>query len=77
MYSVAEGVSTTAAVWKLAQKLGMEMPITEKVYQILYDGLDLRQAAAELMAAETRHELSGRKWRLFSFLMRRKNKVKS
>ncbi len=77
MDSVAEGVSTTAAVWKLAKQLGLEMPITEKIYQILYAGLDLDQAAAELMAAETRHELSGRKWRLFSFLRRRKNKVKS
>lgn len=72
MDGVAEGVSTTLAIWKLARQHGLEMPITGKVYQILYGGLDLRQAAAELMAAETRHELRGRRWRLFSFLRRRK-----
>ena len=75
MDNVAEGISTTLAVWKLAKQLGLEMPITEKVYQILYEGLDPRQAAAELMAAETSHELDGRRWGLFSFLRRQKNKV--
>ena len=72
MDGVAEGVSTTSAVWKLAQQLGLEMPITEKMYQVLYQGLDPKQAASELMAVETRHELTGRKWKLFSFLRHRK-----
>lgn len=65
---VAEGVSTTIAAWNLAQQMELEMPITEKIYQVLYNGLNPRQAAIELMAAETKHELSGRKWKLFSFL---------
>jgi len=68
MNGVAEGVNTTIAAWNLAQEMGLEMPITEKTYQVLYTGVDPRQAAAELMAAETRNELSGRKWKLFSFL---------
>jgi len=65
---VAEGVSTTIAAWNLAQQMGLEMPITEKIYQVLYNGVDPRQAAAELMAAEAKNELTGRKWKLFSFL---------
>lgn len=77
MDGVAEGVSTTAAVWKLARQLGLEMPITEKIYQILYTGIAPQKAATELMSIETKHELEGRKWRLFSFLRRQKNKVKS
>jgi len=68
MAGVAEGVSTTAAAWGLAQEFGLEMPIVERVYKVLYEGVDLRQAAAELMQAEVSHELAGRKWKLFSFL---------
>ncbi|MFB0559552.1 MAG: NAD(P)H-dependent glycerol-3-phosphate dehydrogenase [Dehalococcoidales bacterium] len=70
MNGVAEGVGTTLVAWNLAQQIGLEMPITEKIYQVLYEGVDPRQAADELMAAEARHELSGRKWELFSFFRR-------
>jgi len=70
MNGVAEGVGTTLVAWNLAQQIGLEMPITEKIYQVLYKGVDPRQAASELMAAEARHELSGRKWKLFSFFKR-------
>ncbi len=72
MTGVAEGVSTTLVVWNLAQQMGLEMPITETIYRVLYEGADLRQAAVELMAAEATHELAGRKWRLFSSLRYRR-----
>ena len=71
MTGVAEGVSTTLVVWNLAQQMGLEMPITETIYRVLYEDADIRQAAAELMAVEAAHELAGRKWRLFSFLKHR------
>ncbi len=70
MNGVAEGVSTTLVAWNLARQLGLEMPITEKIYQVLYEGVDPRQAAVELMAAEAKHELAGRKWKLFAFFKR-------
>ncbi len=76
MSNVAEGVSTTLATWNLAQQLEMEMPITEKIYQVLYQGLDPQQAAVELMGAQAKHELAGRKWKLFSSF-RRKKRVKA
>ncbi|MFH0768430.1 MAG: NAD(P)H-dependent glycerol-3-phosphate dehydrogenase [Chloroflexota bacterium] len=72
MAGVAEGVSTTLVVWKLAQQMGLEMPITERIYQVLYEGADIRKTAADLMAVEATHELAGRKWKLFSFLGSRK-----
>jgi len=72
MGSVAEGVATTIAARNLAQQLGVEMPITEKIDQVLYGGVDPRRAATELMGAETKHELTGRKWKLFSLFRRRK-----
>ena len=70
MIGVAEGLSTTIVAHNLAQKLGVEMPITEKIYRVLYQGLRPRQAALELMEATAKHELVGRRWRLFSLFRR-------
>ena len=72
MTSVAEGVTTTLVARNIAQNLGLEMPIAEKLYQVLYEDVDPRQAAVDMMGANAGHELSGRKWRLFSFFKRRK-----
>ncbi len=71
MTGVAEGLGTTLVVWKLAQQMGLEMPITETIYRVLYEGADLRQAAVKLMRAGAAHELAGRKWKLFSTLRSR------
>jgi glycerol-3-phosphate dehydrogenase (NAD(P)+) len=73
MDGIAEGVPTTKAAWELARNLGLEMPITEKIYRVLYEGLSPKKAATELMGAQVNHELTGRKWKLFSFLTRRKH----
>lgn len=70
MSGVAEGVSTTIVAHNLAQQFGLEMPITEKIYQVLYHGLSSHQAASELMEATAKHELVGRRWRLFSLFKR-------
>ncbi len=70
MNGVAEGVTTTIVAYNLARQFELEMPITEKIYQTLYEGLDPRQAASELMEAEARHELVGRRWQLFSLFRR-------
>jgi len=72
MSGVAEGVTTTLVARNLAHNLGLEMPITEMVYRVLYEDADPRQVAAEMMGGNARHELSGRKWRLFSFFRRGK-----
>jgi glycerol-3-phosphate dehydrogenase (NAD(P)+) len=70
MTEVAEGINTTLVAQNLAQDLGLEMPITQKMYEVLYEGADPKQAAADLMGGSVKHELSGRRWRLFSFLRR-------
>lgn len=56
MRSVAEGVDTTLAALKLARRLGVEMPITEQVYRVLFEGLEVRQAVPALMERELKHE---------------------
>lgn len=72
MSGVAEGVSTTLVAWNLAQKLGIEMPITERLYRVLYQDEDLRASVKDLMAAVAGHELAGRRWGLFNLFRRRK-----
>jgi glycerol-3-phosphate dehydrogenase (NAD(P)+) len=56
---VAEGVTTTVAARELAHRYGVEMPITEMTYQVLFEKLDPRRAVAELMLRAPRHELHG------------------
>jgi len=73
MTGIVEGVNTTIAARQLAQQLGLQMPITEKIYQVLFKGADPRQAVAESMAAEAGHELTGQKWELHSFSQNQRN----
>ena len=56
MRMVAEGVKTTLSAYQLAQQLGVGMPITEQMYQILYNDKDPRQAVSELMLRQPRAE---------------------
>jgi glycerol-3-phosphate dehydrogenase (NAD(P)+) len=56
MNEVAEGVKTTRAVKRLALKLGVEMPITNEVYGVLYEGKTARDAADQLMTRPLRGE---------------------
>jgi glycerol-3-phosphate dehydrogenase (NAD(P)+) len=54
--TVAEGVVTTASAIELAAREGVEMPIAEMVYRILFDHYPAKLAAQELMARELRSE---------------------
>lgn len=56
MREVAEGVKTTLAVKRLAEKLSIEMPITDEVYAVLYKGKAVAAAAGELMTRPLRGE---------------------
>jgi glycerol-3-phosphate dehydrogenase (NAD(P)+) len=53
---VAEGVTTTPAVVEMARGMGVEMPIAETTNRVLFEGLDPRQAALELMGRAPRAE---------------------
>lgn len=56
MREVAEGVRTTLAVKRLSQRLSVEMPITDEVHAVLYEGKTARAAAAALMTRPLRDE---------------------
>lgn len=53
---VAEGINTARAVKKLADRASLELPITNEVNAVLYDGKPARDAVAELMSRPLREE---------------------
>jgi len=55
---VAEGVPCAKAVRELAHKLGVDMPITEAVAGVLFDGVDAARTAAGLLARDPRIEVA-------------------
>ncbi len=57
MSMVAEGVQTTRAAVRLAEKYQVEMPITEKVYDVLFNYKSPADAVNELMTRELKSEL--------------------
>ena len=56
MNEIAEGIKTTKAVKRLAERLDIEMPITNEVNAVLYDGKPARDAVTELMTRPLREE---------------------
>ncbi len=56
MRMVAEGVKSAESVYQLSRRLGVEMPIVEKTYQILHEDKPARQAVIELMARDLKAE---------------------
>ena len=51
-----EGVVTALAVRTLSQRLGVEMPISEQVYRVLYEGQSPLEATAALLEREPKPE---------------------
>lgn len=56
MKGIAEGVTTTAAAREMARRNGVTMPITEQLHRVLFEGLSLKQAVAELMGRDPKPE---------------------
>ncbi|KPJ59818.1 MAG: glycerol-3-phosphate dehydrogenase, partial [Latescibacteria bacterium DG_63] len=57
MAMVAEGVRTTRSTLHLAKRRDVEMPITEQIYSVLFDGKDPHSAIDELMGRELKPEV--------------------
>ena len=56
MQMVAEGVRTTKSARALSQKVGVEMPITDEVYAMLYEDKPALKAVVDLMTRPLRAE---------------------
>jgi len=55
---VVEGVKAAEAVHQVAASAGVEMPICEQIYRILYEGADPREAVTALMQRALKSEFS-------------------
>jgi glycerol-3-phosphate dehydrogenase (NAD(P)+) len=56
MGMVAEGVNNTLSAHRLAQREGVEMPITQIMHAILYQGTSVRRAVEALMQRDLKPE---------------------
>ena len=54
--AVVEGYYAAASGFAMAQKYGVEMPITEATYEVLYNGAPLRETFSALMTRNKKHE---------------------
>jgi len=57
MHMVAEGVKTAKSVYNFSRKLGVEMPICDEIYHILYEDLEPKEALYRLMTRTLKQEL--------------------
>ncbi len=57
MNMVAEGIKTTKSVYDWSVKNHVEMPITEAVYHVLFDGVDPSDALQRLMTRDPKDEI--------------------
>lgn len=54
---VVEGIKTTKAAYQLSKKLGVRMPITEEIYDVLYQGSNVKNSVTNLMLRDKTHEM--------------------
>ena len=53
---VAEGVVTASSAWKLARRMEIEMPITDQIHALLYEGKPAQAALIDLLTRDRRAE---------------------
>ncbi len=51
-----EGYRSAKCAYRLAQKVGVEMPIINEVYRVLYENKNAKQALGDLMGRSKKHE---------------------
>ena len=56
MGMVIEGISTTRAAYELAQELDVYMPITQAIYHVIYENLNIKDAIYDIMNNEFKAE---------------------
>ena len=55
-FGLAEGYYTVAAVKKLAEKYNVDMPICEAVYDVIYNGADVKDSISKLFSRSQKEE---------------------
>lgn len=54
---VVEGIKTTKSAYELSMKYNVNMPITKEIYEVLYEGKDVKNSVFNLMLRDKKHEL--------------------
>lgn len=54
---VVEGIKTTRSTYELAKKYDVIMPITKEIYEVLYEGKDVKNSVVNLMLRDKKHEM--------------------
>ena len=54
---VVEGVYATKEAYKLAKEYDVEMPITQEVYSVLFEGKKAKDAVFDLMTRDQKNEI--------------------
>ena len=60
--AVVEGYYAAKSAWELGQRQGIDMPITEAAYKVLYEGADVAQAFLGLMNRDRKSEREDAGW---------------
>ena len=54
---VVEGIKTTKSTYELAKRNKVVMPITAEIYDVLYNGKDVKRSVINLMLRDRKHEM--------------------
>lgn len=54
---IVEGIKTTESAYYLARNMGIDMPITKEIYNVLFNGADVVKSVARLMGRAKKHEM--------------------
>jgi glycerol-3-phosphate dehydrogenase (NAD(P)+) len=54
--SVVEGIATTESAYQLANEYNVDMPITNQIYEVIYNNKDPKLAVKELMTRTLKDE---------------------
>jgi glycerol-3-phosphate dehydrogenase (NAD(P)+) len=55
---VVEGIRTMEAAYALAQQMGIEMPLTQALYDIIHEGASVSETITELMERDFKQEFN-------------------
>jgi len=60
--AVVEGYYAAKSAWELGQRQGIDMPITQAAYQVLYENLPVREAFSGLLNRQRKAESEDAGW---------------
>ena len=58
---VIEGINTAKAAYDLSREEHIEMPITEAIYNVLYNKADIKEEISSLMTRDSKSEVIGKR----------------